>query len=82
MVTAIKLARQFGRQAFRKNPAGYHRSRPEYPEGVYATLASRCGLRRNAAVFEIGAGTGTATRRLLELGSDPLTAIELDQPPR
>jgi len=30
--------------------------------------------------FEIGAGTGTATRRLLDLGADPLTAVESDQP--
>ena len=29
--------------------------------------------------FEIGAGTGTATRRLLRLGADPLVAIEPDE---
>jgi hypothetical protein len=79
MVTAPKLARQFGRQAFEGNPASYDSSRPEYPEWVYATLASACGLRRNAAVFEIEAGTGMATRRLLDLGADPLTAVEPDQ---
>jgi 16S rRNA A1518/A1519 N6-dimethyltransferase RsmA/KsgA/DIM1 with predicted DNA glycosylase/AP lyase activity len=28
--------------------------------------------------FEVGAGTGTATRRLLELGADPLIAVEPD----
>ena len=38
----------------------------------------RCGLHPGSAVFEIGAGTGTATRRLLELGADPLIAIEPD----
>jgi SAM-dependent methyltransferase len=79
MVTGKKIARPFGRQAFGANPAGYHSSRPDYPEWVYATLAARCGLRRNAAVFEIGAGTGTATRRLLDLGADPLMAVEPDQ---
>ena len=79
MVTTVTLARQFGRQAFGESPASYHRARPEYPQWVYATLASECGLRRNAAVFEIGAGTGTATRRLLDLGADPLTAVEPDQ---
>ncbi|WP_343206426.1 MULTISPECIES: class I SAM-dependent methyltransferase [unclassified Brucella] len=77
-IATDKLAKAFGRQAFGKNPAGYHGARPEYPEWVYDTLASRCGLRRNAAVFEIGAGTGTATHRLLELGADPLVAIEPD----
>ena len=55
-----------------------HVARPEYPEWVYETLTSRCGLRRKTAVFEIGAGTGTATLRLLELGADPLVAIEPD----
>ena len=74
-----KLPREFGRQGFGDDPAGYHGARPEYPEWVYDTLTSRCGLRRNAAVFEIGAGTGTATRRLLELGANPLVAIEPDQ---
>lgn len=74
----MKLAKEFGRQAFGANPAGYHGSRPQYPEWVYAALASRCGLHHKAAVFEIGAGTGIATRRLLELGADPLIAIEPD----
>lgn len=74
-----KLAREFGRQAFGENPAGYHSARPAYPGWVYETLVSRCGLRPDARVFEIGAGTGIATRRLLELGADPLVAIEPDR---
>lgn len=78
-IATDKLAKTFGRQAFGENPAGYHGARPEYPDWVYETLTSRCGLRRNAAVFEIGAGTGTATHRLLELGADPLVAIEPDK---
>ena len=76
---APKLAKQFGRQAFGEDPAGYHSVRPEYPGWVYETLRSRCGLGRNVETFEIGAGTGTATRRLLELGADPLMAIEPDR---
>lgn len=78
-MSATRLAREYGRLAFGEDPASYHASRPEYPDWVYAILASRCGLRRHAAVFEIGAGTGTATRRLLELGADPLIAIEPDR---
>ncbi|WP_245313212.1 class I SAM-dependent methyltransferase [Bradyrhizobium macuxiense] len=73
------LERQFGRQAFGADPAGYHTARPDYPEWVYETLSSRCDLRPKTAAFEIGAGTGKATRRLLELGADPLTVIEPDQ---
>ena len=78
MTTTITLPREFGRQAFGESPAAYHGARPEYPEWVYATLAQECGLRPKAVVFEIGAGTGKATHRLLELGADPLTAIEPD----
>jgi SAM-dependent methyltransferase len=79
MVPTTKIIKQFGRQAFGENPANYHNSRPGYPEWLYSTLVSICGLRRGAAVFEIGAGTGTATRRLLDLGANPLTAVEPDQ---
>jgi SAM-dependent methyltransferase len=78
-IATNKLAKEFGRQAFGDDPASYHVARPEYPEWVYDTLISRCGLRRSVAVFEIGAGTGTATHRLLEIGADPLVAIEPDQ---
>lgn len=72
------LPREFGRRAFGGDPAGYHAARPAYPEWVYETLTSRCGLRRGTAVFEIGAGTGIATTRLLALGADPLVALEPD----
>ena len=77
-MSAPTLPKRFGRQAFGEDPASYHSSRPEYPDWVYDTLRSRCGLGGNVATFEVGAGTGTATRRLLELGADPLTAIEPD----
>ena len=73
------IAREFGRQAFGENPANYHNSRAGYPDWLYATLVSTVGLRRNAAFFEIGAGTGTATLTLLDLGANPLTAVEPDQ---
>lgn len=78
MHTANILAKEFGRKAFGDNPANYHSARPEYPQWVYDTLTSRCGVRHTTAAFEIGAGTGIATRRLLELGVDPLVAIEPD----
>ena len=67
-----------GRKAFGVDPAGYHAARPGYPDWVYQTLRERCGLRQNTATFEIGAGTGIATRRLLDLGANPLVAIEPD----
>ncbi|HEX4182507.1 MAG TPA: class I SAM-dependent methyltransferase [Caulobacteraceae bacterium] len=78
MSTGGDLPREFGRQAFGADPAGYNRARPAYPDWVYETLRSRCGLARGCATFEVGAGTGIATRRLLREGASPLVAIEPD----
>lgn len=72
------IEKSFGRQAFGLNPAAYHAARPEYPDWVFDMLVGRCGLGPGASVFEIGPGTGTATRRLLDLGANPLMAIEPD----
>ena len=72
------MDRQFGRQAFGSDPAGYDAARPAYPDWVFEVLRERCGLDPKVTVFEIGPGTGTATRRLLELGANPLVAVEPD----
>ena len=72
------IDRSFGRRAFGADPASYHSVRPRYPEWVFTTLVERCGLADGKILFEIGPGTGTATRRLLELGARPLIAIEPD----
>lgn len=72
------LARSFGRQAFGEDPANYDAARPDYPDWVYDTLRQRCGLGPRCATFEVGAGTGKATRPLLEAGADPVFAIEPD----
>ena len=75
---ASTFDRSFGRQAFGADPANYNRARPPYPDWVFETLRTRCGLGRGSAVLEIGAGTGIATRRLLREGAAPLVAIEPD----
>jgi len=72
------IRRSFGRQAFGLDPDGYHAARPSYPDWVFDALRERCRLAPNVATFEIGAGTGKATRRLLDLGANPLIAIEPD----
>jgi SAM-dependent methyltransferase len=77
-MTQPPIPKRAGRTAFGLDPAGYDSARPDYPDWVYETLRIRCGLGRESAVFEIGAGTGKATRRLLEMGSDPLIAVEPD----
>ena len=72
------LARAAGRTAFGADSANYHAARPAYPDWVFDILGRRCGLRPGAAVFEVGAGTGTASDRLLAMGASPLVAIEPD----
>jgi len=64
---------------FGRDPEGYDRARLAYPDRVFEILSERCGLRRGAAVFEIGPGTGIATRELLRHGADPLALIEPDR---
>ncbi len=74
-----KIHRIEGRRAFGDDPSCYHDSRPGYPEEVFDILQDRAGLRSGTRTFEIGAGTGLSTRRLIELGSRPLVAIEPDE---
>ena len=73
-----QIARSFGRQAFGEDPANYDAARPDYPDWVFEILRERCGLGPGCATFEVGAGTGKATRALLAAGADPLFAIEPD----
>ena len=68
-----------GRRTFGEDPATYAAARPDYPDALYARLVEQCGLRPGALVFEVGAGTGLATRRLLTLGAASLLAIEPDE---
>ena len=74
-----RIDRKEGRRAFGSDPGGYHDARPGYPERVFEILQQRCGLRRGSPTFEIGPGTGLSTRRLIELGSSPLVAVEPDE---
>jgi hypothetical protein len=75
-----RINRIEGRRAFGLDPTGYDRSRPEYPPEIYQLLEGRCGLRLGARVFEIGPGTGLATKRLLlDRGADPLLVVEPDE---
>jgi SAM-dependent methyltransferase len=70
------IDREQGRHVFGSDPEAYDRARPGHAERVYEILVERCGLGQGARVLEVGPGTGQATRRLLELGADPLVAIE------
>src|SRR5947207_424718 len=68
-----------GQRIFGADPTGYDRARPEYPPRIYELLRERCGLRPGTRTFEIGPGTGQATRHLLRLGAAPLIAVEPDE---
>jgi SAM-dependent methyltransferase len=62
------FARDEGRSVFGKAAAVYAVARPDYPDHVYDVLRDRCGLGPTSRVLEIGAGSGQATKRLLEAG--------------
>lgn len=76
--TAAPIAPPEGRRLFGLDPAAYQRGRPPYPEWVFEALVESRALGPGTATVEIGAGTGLATRRLLQLGADPFTVIEPD----
>jgi SAM-dependent methyltransferase len=69
------FARDEGRHVFGKAAAVYAAARPDYPDRVYDILRHRCQLGPTSRVVEIGAGSGQATKRLLEAGAH-VVAIE------
>jgi SAM-dependent methyltransferase len=69
------FARNEGRLVFGKAAAAYAAARPDYPERVYDILRDRCQLGPTSRVLEIGAGSGQATKRLVEAGAR-VVAIE------
>lgn len=64
------------REGFNQEAEDYDAGRPDYPERVYDLLREVCGLSPKTRVLEIGAGSGQATGRLLDLGGT-VTAVEL-----
>lgn len=67
-----------GRHIFGADAAGYASARPHYPESLYAALAAQGALVPGADVFEIGPGTGQASRRLIAADVGSLTLVEPD----
>lgn len=72
------LDKSVGRRFFGSDPESYDSARPGHAGEVYEILRERCELRVGSHVLEIGPGTGQASRRLLDLGADPLVAVEPD----
>ena len=67
-----------GRRLFGLNPQGYEDARPDYPLWIFDHLRTCGALTDSTPTLEIGAGTGKATRHLIEYGANPLTIIEPD----
>src|SRR5262245_34421898 len=67
-----------GRRLFGHDPDGYDEARPRYPSPMYDFMVDAGAIRASTATLEIGAGSGMATAKLIELGADPLTILEPD----
>jgi SAM-dependent methyltransferase len=68
-----------GAGIFGGDAGGYDRGRPRYPSHIYTILQERCGVGPATNAFEIGPGTGQATKDLLDLGASSVVAIEPDE---
>jgi SAM-dependent methyltransferase len=73
------LGRAVGRSVFGSDPEGYEAARPDYPAGIIDTLSRRAGTLHALSGFEIGPGTGIATRALLDRGVASLVGYEPDR---
>ena len=62
-------------RVFNEVPELYDRTRPGYPDALFADLAEVTGLGERSRVLEVGCGTGQATRPLAALGCQ-VTAVE------
>ena len=77
-MASADFAKRLGRSAFGADAENYDQARPPYPDRVFEVLRETCGLGPGVRTFEVGAGTGLATRELLRAGAAPLVAIEPD----
>jgi SAM-dependent methyltransferase len=62
-------------QRFAEVADAYERGRPEYPPAVAGALAAELGLRPDAVVLDLAAGTGKLSKALLAAGLD-VVAVE------
>jgi SAM-dependent methyltransferase len=74
-MTGDPFPRAEGRDLFGRVAETYAAARPGYPQRVYDILRERCDLGPASRVIEIGAGSGQATKRLVEAGAH-VVAVE------
>lgn len=73
---AQRLSRAAGQTAFGTDAAGYHEGRLGYPDDLFGAIFSR--VHDFPHVMEIGAGTGLATKALLDRALAALVVVEPD----
>jgi SAM-dependent methyltransferase len=73
-----RIDRAVGGGIFGVDAAGYHGARASYPEALFERLDAFAGGLRGRALFEVGAGTGIATRALHARSPGKLTLVEPD----
>jgi SAM-dependent methyltransferase len=73
-----RIDRAVGSGIFGTDAAGYESARPGYPEALFDRLDAYAGGLKGAKLFEVGAGTGIATRALSARGPARLTIVEPD----
>ena len=73
-----RIDRSVGSGIFGADAAGYDSARPGYPEALYDRLDAYAGGLSGSKLFEVGAGTGIATRALAVRAPSRLTLIEPD----
>jgi SAM-dependent methyltransferase len=69
---------KLGRTAFGGDPQAYDAARADYPARLFRLVRARCAICPMTRAFEIGPGTGKATRPMLGLGLGSLIGIEPD----
>jgi SAM-dependent methyltransferase len=69
---------KLGRTAFGGDPQAYDAARADYPARLFRLVRARCAIGPMTRAFEIGPGTGKATRPMLGLGLGALIGIEPD----
>jgi SAM-dependent methyltransferase len=75
---SFEALRQVARQIYGADAGGYRQGRPDYPARVYDVLRTRCGVRPDSRVLEIGPGPGLVTRHLVAMGAR-VVAVEPDE---
>jgi SAM-dependent methyltransferase len=75
---AARIDRAVGGGIFGIDAAGYDDARANYPDALFERLQAYAGDLGGRAIFEVGAGTGIASRALRARGPGRLTLIEPD----